>query len=327
MNITPVDSHNHDPFSVENEYLSLLRTIMNDGEDYADRTGVGRKSLICPNPIHYHMQEGFPLFTTKKVFFKGIVGELLWFLEGSTNNNVLVNKYGTSIWNEWAKEDGELGPIYGYQWRNFNGQGVDQIKNVIEEIKRNPGSSRLIVSAWNPVQIEDMALPPCHCFFQFFVRDASHHERLHAITTNSLGRMSEDDISRLEQQFSRLDFNARESLLEGLHAPKRRLDCLMYQRSADMFLGVPFNVPSYSLLLHMVAAVTGLAPGSFKHILGDAHIYANQYQQVATQCERNTLTLPKLRLRPVESIDDYTTEDIRIVEYVSWPAIKAQVAV
>ena len=212
------------------QYLDLLRDIMQNGQDADNRTGVYARKVFG-RQMRFDLSKGFPLVTTKKVFLKGIIHELIWLLSGNTNIKYLTDN-NVHIWDEWADKDGNLGPVYGYQWRNFNGEGIDQIKDVIERIKKNPQDRRLIVSAWNPAQIDKMALPPCHCFFQFDV------------------------------------------------TPDGRLNCQLYQRSCDMFLGVPFNIASYSLLTMMIAQVTGLKAGEFVHTLGNAHIYSNHFEQV-----------------------------------------------
>jgi thymidylate synthase len=219
------------------------------------------------------------LVTTKKTFFRGIVHELIWLLSGNTNIKYLQDN-NVHIWDEWADENGDLGPVYGHQWRNFNSQGYDQIRDIIERIKKNPQDRRIIVSAWNPAQIEQMALPPCHCFFQFDV------------------------------------------------TPDGKLNCMLYQRSCDMFLGVPFNIASYSLLTMMIAQVCGLKPGEFVHTLGNAHIYSNHFEQVKLQLTREPLPLPQVRINPdVKNIDDFKFEDFELVDYQSHPAIKGEVAV
>ncbi len=261
------------------QYLDLLDFILCQGSEKEDRTGTGTLSTFGYQ-MRFNLQEGFPLLTTKKLHFKSIVYELLWFLRGETNIKYL-NDNGVRIWNEWANEDGELGPVYGKQWRAFGeeGQYVDQIWEVIESIKANPYSRRHIVTAWNPCEVEDTALPPCHCLFQFHVVDG-------------------------------------------------KLSCQMYQRSADVFLGVPFNIASYALLTHMVAHVTGLEVGDFVHTFGDVHIYKNHIEQVKLQLSREPKALPKLMLSPgIEDIDDFTFGDIVLLDYDPHPRIKAEVAV
>lgn len=257
-------------------YKSLVAEVLNDGSSSEDRTGTGTVSLFSPLDSHYYLKNGFPLLTTKKLHVRGIFEELLWFLSGSSNNNVLKNK-GINIWSAWASEDGDLGPIYGHQWRNWN--GIDQISNLINEIKTNPNSRRLIVSAWNVSDIDKMALPPCHMFFQVYVRDG-------------------------------------------------KLSLKLYQRSADIFLGVPYNIASYALLTHMIAAQTGYEPHLFIHSYGDAHIYNNHLEQVKLQLTRTPYKLPTLSLNPdVKSIFDYTMDDIQIHNYQAHPHISGEVSV
>lgn len=253
---------------------------MTEGIDRSDRTGTGTRSVFG-HQMRFDLSKGFPMLTTKKLHFKSIVHELLWFIKGQTNVKYLQDN-GVRIWNEWASPEGELGPIYGYQWRSwpdYNGSHIDQLSEVIQQIRTNPDSRRLIVSAWNVASIPDMALPPCHILFQFYVADG-------------------------------------------------RLSLQLYQRSADCFLGVPFNIASYALLLHMVAQVTGLRPGEFIHTLGDTHIYHNHFTQVQTQLERTPGPLPTLTLNPeIKEITDFTFEDITLSDYNPQPHIKGEVAV
>jgi thymidylate synthase len=263
-----------------NQYLDLLRHVMNQGTEKSDRTGTGTRSVFGYQ-MRFDLSEGFPLLTTKKVHTKSIIHELLWFLKGETNIKYL-KENGVSIWDEWADENGNLGPVYGSQWRSWqaaDGRTIDQITQVIEQIKKNPDSRRLIVSAWNVGEIDKMKLPPCHAFFQFYVAEG-------------------------------------------------RLSCQLYQRSADIFLGVPFNIASYALLTMMIAQVCDLKPGEFVHTLGDAHIYSNHFEQVELQLSRDTRQLPTMKLNPaVKNIFDFTFEDITIENYNPHPAIKAPVAV
>ncbi len=262
------------------QYLSLLSDILENGVERGDRTGTGTLGVFG-RQMRFDLADGFPLMTTKKLHLKSIVHELLWFLAGDTNVRYL-QENGVSIWDEWADEQGELGPVYGKQWRTWeapDGRVIDQISNVIDQIKRNPNSRRLIVSAWNPADVDQMALPPCHCLFQFYVSNG-------------------------------------------------RLSCQLYQRSADVFLGVPFNIASYALLMAMVAQVTNLKPGEFVHTLGDAHLYLNHLDQARLQLERSPKPLPQLKLNPaVKSIFDFKFDDVAFEGYEAWPTIKAPIAV
>ena len=262
------------------QYLDLMRHVYEHGTDKTDRTGTGTRSVFA-HQMRFDLSEGFPLVTTKKCHLKSIIYELLWFIQGNTNNNWLKER-GVSIWNEWAGEDGELGPIYGHQWRSWpDGKGgqIDQLAQVIEQLKTSPDSRRIIVSAWNVADIPNMALPPCHAFFQFYVADGE-------------------------------------------------LSCQLYQRSADIFLGVPFNIASYALLTYMVAQQTGLKAKEFIWTGGDCHLYNNHFTQVETQLAREPLPLPQLVIkRTPESIFDYQFEDFEIVNYQSHEAIRAPVAV
>ncbi|ASK17978.1 thymidylate synthase [Halomonas sp. N3-2A] len=266
--------------ALEQPYLDLMRTVMEQGVDRNDRTGVGTRSVFG-HQMRFDLSRGFPLLTTKKLHLRSIIHELLWFLKGDTNIGYL-KEHGVRIWDEWADENGNLGPVYGYQWRSWpspSGGSVDQISNVLEQIRTTPQSRRLIVSAWNPGQVDEMKLPPCHCLFQFYVANG-------------------------------------------------RLSCQLYQRSADIFLGVPFNIASYALLLSMVAQVTGLEPGEFVHTLGDAHLYSNHLEQAQEQLSRTPKAPPRLVLNPqVTNLFDFTFDDISIEGYESHPHIKAEVAV
>jgi thymidylate synthase len=265
---------------MERAYLNLLKNVMDTGSFKQDRTGTGTYSVFG-RQIRCSLQEGFPLLTTKKVHMKSITHELLWFLKGSTNTAYLKDN-GVSIWDEWADEEGNLGPVYGYQWRSWHGadgKTYDQISQVIEQIKSNPDSRRLIVNAWNVADVANMALPPCHTMFQFYV---------------AAGKLS----------------------------------CQLYQRSADIFLGVPFNSASYALLTHMVAQVTGLQPGDFVHTFGDCHLYSNHVEQAKLQLARTPKSLPRLSLNPnVTNLFDFKYDDIQVVDYNPEPAIRAPVAV
>jgi thymidylate synthase len=262
------------------QYHNLMKEVLEKGVQKSDRTGTGTISIFG-HQMRFNLAEGFPMVTTKKLHLKSIILELLWFLKGSTDNNWLKER-GVSIWNEWAAPDGDLGPIYGYQWRSWpapNGEHIDQISEVVETLKKNPDSRRIIVSAWNVADIPRMALAPCHAFFQFYVADG-------------------------------------------------KLSCQLYQRSADIFLGVPFNIASYALLTHMMAQQCNLEVGDFVWTGGDCHLYSNHLEQVDLQLSRDFFPLPKLNiLRKPDSIFDYEFEDFEIAGYESHPAIKAPVAV
>lgn len=261
-------------------YLDLIRRVREQGIFRGDRTGTGTYSVFG-HQMRFNLQEGFPLVTTKKLHLRSIVHELLWFLRGDTNIAYL-QENGVSIWDEWADAQGELGPVYGYQWRSWptpEGDSIDQISNLIEQIKTNPNSRRLIVSAWNPALVDAMALPPCHCLFQFYVAEG-------------------------------------------------KLSCQLYQRSADIFLGVPFNIASYALLTHLIAKVCGLEVGEFVHTLGDAHLYANHLEQADLQLSRQPLALAKLELNPnITNLFEFNYEDINFTNYQHLEAIKAPIAV
>ena len=262
------------------QYLDLMKKVLNEGQEKSDRTGTGTLSIFG-HQMEFDLSDGFPLVTTKKVHLKSIVHELIWFLQGSTNISYL-KENGVSIWDEWADEKGDLGPVYGAQWRSWpdgNNGTIDQIQNLIQGIKTNPDSRRHIVSAWNPALVDEMALPPCHSLFQFYVAN-------------------------------------------------EELSCQLYQRSADIFLGVPFNIASYALLTHMVAHVCNLKAGKFVHTFGDAHLYLNHLDQAKLQLSRDTKILPQLKLNSeVKNIFDFKFEDIEIINYESHPSISAPIAV
>ena len=272
------------------QYLDLLEHILSHGIEKTDRTGTGTKSLFG-HQMRFDLSQGFPLVTTKKIHVKSVIHELLWFIKGDTNINYL-QENGVRIWNEWADENGDLGPVYGHQWRNWNNEGIDQIKEVIQSLKTNPDSRRMLVSAWNPsvmpntavsfaenVANNKAALPPCHAFFQFYVAD-------------------------------------------------RKLSCQLYQRSADVFLGVPFNIASYALLTLMIAQVCDLEPGEFIHSFGDVHIYTNHFEQVKEQLLREPKPLPKMILNPlIKSLFDFKYEDFTLINYDPHPLIKGKVAI
>ena len=262
------------------QYHDLMRHVLEHGNDKGDRTGTGTRSVFGYQ-MRFDLSEGFPMLTTKKLHLRSIIHELLWFLQGDTNIRYL-KENGVSIWDEWADESGNLGPVYGYQWRSWpapDGRHIDQIATVVEQIKTNPNSRRMIVSAWNPALVDDMALPPCHAMFQFYVADG-------------------------------------------------KLSCQLYQRSADIFLGVPFNIASYALLTMMVAQVCGLQAGEFIHTLGDAHLYSNHFEQARLQLSRTPKTLPTMNINPeVKDLFGFKFEDFELLGYDPDPHIKAAVAV
>lgn len=269
------------PSAADVQYLALLRDVIDTGVDRSDRTGVGVRGVFG-RQMRFDLEAGFPLLTTKRVHFKSVLIELLWFLRGETNVRWLQER-GVTIWDEWADPDtGELGPVYGKQWRSWaapDGRVIDQLANLVAALKANPESRRHVVSAWNPAEVDDMALPPCHCLFQF-------------------------------------------------HVAQGRLSCQLYQRSADLFLGVPFNIASYALLTHMVAQAVGLKPGEFIHTLGDAHLYANHMDQAKEQLGRAPRPAPRLALNPdVNTLFAFSAEDVRLEGYAPHPAIKAPIAV
>ena len=262
------------------QYLDLLHRIVTEGVQKGDRTGTGTLSVFG-HQMRFNMQDGFPLLTTKKLHLKSIIYELLWFLKGDTNVKFL-QEHGVRIWNEWADENGELGPVYGHQWRSwpdYKGGTIDQIQQVVDALRHNPNSRRMLVTAWNPAEVDDMALPPCHCLFQFYVANG-------------------------------------------------KLSLQLYQRSADTFLGVPFNIASYALLLQMMAQVAGLEVGDFIHTMGDTHLYLNHLEQAKLQLTRTPRILPKMKINPdVKSIFDFRYEDFELTDYTPHPHIAAEVSV
>ena len=262
------------------QYLDLLHRIVTEGVQKSDRTGTGTLSVFG-HQMRFNMQDGFPLLTTKKLHLKSIIYELLWFLKGDTNVKFL-QEHGVRIWNEWADENGELGPVYGHQWRSwpdYKGGTIDQIQQVIDALRHNPNSRRMLVTAWNPAEVDDMALPPCHCLFQFYVANG-------------------------------------------------KLSLQLYQRSADTFLGVPFNIASYALLLQLMAQVTGFEAGDFIHTTGDTHLYLNHLEQAKLQLTRTPRPLPKMKINPdVKSIFEFRYEDFELTDYNPYPHIAAEVSV
>ena len=296
------------------QYLDLLQYVLDHGTERQDRTGTGTVGVFGYQ-MRFDLGQGFPVLTTKKLHLRSIIYELLWFLRGDTNIKYLKD-HGVSIWDEWADAEGNLGPVYGSQWRSWpDGRGgtIDQIANVVEQIKTNPYSRRLMVTAWNPAEIEEMALPPCHCLFQFYVEPGS-----------TSGRVAESLSGKVATQSN----NSATQSLSHSEAPKGRLSCQLYQRSADIFLGVPFNIASYALLTMMMAQVCGLEPGEFVHTFGDAHIYKNHMDQVHLQLTREPRPLPTMHINPErKSIFDFEYEDFRLEGYDPHPHIKGEVSV
>ena len=277
------------------QYLDILNRILTEGTQKGDRTGTGTISIFGTQS-RYNLADGFPLLTTKKLHLKSIIYELLWFLQGDTNVKYL-QEHGVRIWNEWADENGELGPVYGHQWRSwpdYNGGTIDQIQYVIDQLKNNPDSRRMIVSAWNVAEVNEMALPPCHTIFQFYTAPIADSQEL---TANG-------------------------------QKPKRSLSLQLYQRSADTFLGVPFNIASYALLLQMMAQVCDMVPGDFIHTTGDTHLYLNHLEQARLQLTREPRPLPTMKINPdVKNLFDFHYEDFELVGYDPHPHIKAEVSV
>lgn len=312
------------------QYHDLMTRILESGITKADRTGTGTKSVFG-HQMRFNLQEGFPLVTTKRVFWRGVVEELLWILSGSTNNNDLEAK-GVTIWREWARPDGDLGPVYGAMWRAWpmcsqddvcsaSIQTIDQIAQVINQLSTNPDSRRMIVSAWNPAEVDKMALPPCHMMFQFYTRPISSRERL-SILIDMGGDFVTDEL------FVGQPEEHRHRMLDEAGAPRRFLDCQLYQRSCDVFLGVPFNIASYALLTHLMAREVGMAAGEFVWTGGDTHLYLNHLEQARLQLSRNPLPLPTLGFSDRSfSIFDATFEDIQLHGYTPHGAIAAPVSV
>ncbi|MBP6857960.1 MAG: thymidylate synthase [Candidatus Pacebacteria bacterium] len=319
------------------QYLSLLRHILQNGTDKSDRTGTGTRSWFGYQ-MRFDLSEGFPLVTTKKVHLKSIIHELLWFLKGETNIKYL-KEHGVKIWDKWADKNGDLGPVYGKQWRSWESnqyfpptpvgggmdteiikghwetKAIDQISDLIKQLKNNPDSRRLIVSAWNVSELEEMALMPCHCMFQFETHEISEDERR---------RLWAIKLGRASVYTEKMDTKA----LDLVGAPKRVLSCQLYQRSADVFLGVPFNIASYALFTMMIAQVVNMFPGDFVHTFGDVHIYKNHFDQVNEQLSRTPYGLPTMRISPeVKDIFSFKYEDFTLENYQYHPAIKAPVAV
>lgn len=304
------------------QYHDLLRRILSEGTRKDDRTGTGTISVFG-HQMRFDLADGFPLVTTKKMFLRGVIHELLWFLRGDTNIQYLLD-HDVHIWDEWADENLSIGPGYGKQWRSWDrrdGSTIDQIAQVVEQIRSNPDSRRLIVSAWNVAEIDEMALPPCHLLFQFYSQVMSTADRVSWAARHLPKSVSEEAVQCADD--GELDVVLRKNSV-----PERRLSCQLYQRSADTFLGVPFNIASYALLTHMIAQVTGHAPGDFVHTLGDAHIYQNHLGQVKLQLTREPLPLPRLSLNPaVKSVFGFGLDDIEVIGYEHHPAIRGEVSV
>lgn len=296
------------------QYLDFLKHIQTSGVRKSDRTGTGTTSVFG-HQMRFDLSQGFPLVTTKKVHTKSVIAELLWMLSGSTNVKNL-QAMGCTIWDEWADEEGELGPVYGAQWRTWwtdaEFLSIDQISEAIKLLKTNPDSRRILVSSWNVADLPYMALAPCHCLFQFYTQELNLEERLDWMNKHTMSKIVVKDHSTLDK----------------FGIPRRKLSCQLYQRSADVFLGLPFNLASYSLLTHMMAQQCNMAVGEFIWTGGDCHIYSNHQEQVALQLSREPLPLPKLVIkRKADSIFDYKVEDFEFEDYVHHPAIKADVAI
>lgn len=314
---------------MSNQYETLLQHVLVNGRHKPDRTGTGTREVLGAQ-MRFNLAHGFPLVTTKKVHLKSVIAELLWFLSGSTNVKDL-QAMGCTIWDEWAGEDGNLGPIYGEQWRNWqdcNGGHIDQIQQLVDGLKRDPFSRRHIVSAWNPGDIPEMALAPCHCLFQFEVSECTQGERI-AHLDYTRDRVVWDEVAQtLRAKHGVVEDDAVRAALDAMGVPRLRLSCQLYQRSADMFLGVPFNIASYALLTHMVAQQVGMVVGDFVWTGGCVHIYDNHLEQVNTQLDRKPYPYPLLRIkRKPDNIYEYSMDDFEVIGYESHPAIKAPVAV
>lgn len=316
----------------DEQYQKLLRKLLEEGSFREERTGTGAYSIFGYQ-MRFDLCNSFPLLTTKKLHTKSIFAELLWMLRGETNVKSL-QEQGVTIWDEWADEDGELGPVYGAQWRNWRGAGesytdsdnlnstvyVDQINGVLKSLKENPFSRRHIVTAWNPADVNKMALPPCHCLFQFFVAEMNHGERLHEYARlkilEGLAPVDESNNALLDPL-----------VLDAAGVPRLKLSCQLYQRSCDSFLGVPYNIASYALLTRMFAQQLGYAPAEFVWTGGDVHLYSNHVEQAKLQLQRFPYFSPQLKLRKAPSLFGYTLEDVEVIGYQSHPHIKADVAV
>jgi len=314
------------------QYQALLGQILESGTVKGDRTGTGTKSIFG-HQMRFDLTKSFPLVTAKRIHFKSVVHELLWMLSGFTNVQPL-QRAGVTIWDEWADENGDLGPVYGKQWRSwttykpcigggFHQDSIDQIGGVVAELKRNPDSRRLIVSAWNPADLDQMALAPCHCLFQFNTRPMTQDQRVaELIRRQNIGHKW--NVASFKAQYPQ----STEVVLDSYDVPSRYLDCQLYQRSADVFLGVPFNIASYALMTHMIAEVTGMVAGDFVWTGGDVHLYANHFEQARTLLEREPREPPQIRLTPgVKDLLGFRYEDIVLEKYDPHPAIAAPVAV
>ena len=314
---------------MSNQYETLLQHVLVNGRHKPDRTGTGTREVFGAQ-MRFNLAYGFPLVTTKKVHLKSVIAELLWFLSGSTNVKDL-QAMGCTIWDEWAREDGWLGPIYGEQWRNWqdcNGGHIDQIQQLVDGLKRDPFSRRHIVSAWNPGDISEMALAPCHCLFQLEVSECTPGERISHLDRTEGAATWNALAANIRKEHGAVEGEPVDRALDAMGVPRLRLSCQLYQRSADMFLGVPFNIASYALLTHMVAQQVGMVVGDFVWTGGCVHIYDNHLEQVNTQLDRKPYPYPLLRIkRKPDNIYEYCMDDFEVIGYESHPAIKAPVAV